>query len=275
MTEGACTFTNYVPIEISGGSVQNNIAENGGGIYASNSIITLGKNAEIVSNAAGNNGGGVYRDFWTQLIAAGKIQNNIAKYGSGVQTGNEIWLFSVRGESGVHSSNQVNLTNGFITIKDPPFSGTIFNITGSRAPEYPLVISITPAAGETAYSLRDQFTTTEPGKTLAATLREGEGNSGILMVDDNAPPTAPAAFLNPEEGPTSTLPTIIPGLVGGNASAANVSYYTGGTIVFLSAVGTKSWPVTIDEHTTEIITQAVGGLEMNTEYQVDGDAVQK
>ncbi|GHV83093.1 hypothetical protein AGMMS50212_04330 [Spirochaetia bacterium] len=79
---GAGNYLNFENITLTGGTISN---DNGGGIYISNSHITLSNGTRITGNKTSNGGqgGGVYIVGGTLTIAGADISNNTASNGGG------------------------------------------------------------------------------------------------------------------------------------------------------------------------------------------------
>ena len=75
----------FANLEITGGIVENNRANYGAGIYVDGDCKANITNADIIENAAGTDGGGIYAHEKSNLIVANSaIENNNSKYGAAV-----------------------------------------------------------------------------------------------------------------------------------------------------------------------------------------------
>ena len=77
-------------INISGGSIANNIAKSGGGVYSCNGIITM-TDGSIDSNTATASGGGIYNNGTSNLSGNVKISGN-TKTETGASVPNNVFL---------------------------------------------------------------------------------------------------------------------------------------------------------------------------------------
>lgn len=166
-------------LDLQGGTITNNAANNGGGVYVGEGTVTMGENAKIDGNLAAHNGGGVYlntelasraKDGEAKLtVNGGTISNNTA---SGLDANDNI----VGGGGGIGAVL-------YAESPEPDYKGIVINggtVTGNKAE--------TAGAGIYVTNGKVSITDSEISNNTAAAIQgngTGQNGGGIYAIGAN------------------------------------------------------------------------------------------